>query len=128
MTDDAATDTLKSHFQDFLTFVASQCPSGFMNQVMRESTSFDWILEQLYTTYGLDVKGENFLAGNDIKIEITPTFTYNQALMLVRDFYVNSLLPKGSIFKGKKLTKDEELGPTNGREFYHRERFECVRD
>ena len=39
--DDDATDILKGHFQDFLTFVVSQCPSGFMIQVMSESTSFD---------------------------------------------------------------------------------------
>ena len=34
--DEAKTDELKSHFLDFLTFVASHCPSGFMNQVMRQ--------------------------------------------------------------------------------------------
>ena len=109
--DDEATDELKSNFQDFLTFVASHCPSGFMNQVMRELTSFDWVLEQLYSTYGLDTKGENFLAGNDIKFEFSSTFTYAQALMLMKDFYVNCLLPKGSYFKGKKLNRDEELTP-----------------
>ena len=34
--DDEATDKLKSDFQDFLTFVASHCPAGFMNEVMRD--------------------------------------------------------------------------------------------
>ena len=81
--DNAATDKIRSDLQDFLTFVASHCPSGFMNQVMRESTSFDWVLEQLYSTYGLETKGENFLAGNDIKFEFSPTFTHMQALMLI---------------------------------------------
>ena len=90
--DDEATDKLKSTFQDFLTFVASNCPSGFMEQIMRESTSFDWIIQQLNSTYGLETRGENFLAGNDIKFEISSNFTYNQALMEMKDFYVNSLL------------------------------------
>ena len=49
VTDDVATDLLKSHFQDFLTFIATYCPSSFMNQVMRESTSYNWILDQLFT-------------------------------------------------------------------------------
>ena len=109
--DDEATDALKSHFQDFLTFIASYCPSGFMNQVMRESTSFEWIIDQLHSTYGLETRGENFLTGNDIKFEFSPTFTYNQALMSMKDFYVNSLLGKNSLFKGKALNKDEELSP-----------------
>ena len=77
--DEEATDQLKANFQDFLTFIASHCPTGFMNPVMRESTSYDWIIEQLYSTFGLDTKGENFLAGNDIKFEFSHNFTYNQA-------------------------------------------------
>ena len=80
--DDEATDILKAHFQDFLTFVASYCPSGFMNEVMRESVSFNWVIEQLLSTYRLETRGENFLAGNDIKFEFSPSFTYNQALMM----------------------------------------------
>ena len=98
--DEAATETLKANFQDFLTFVATHCPSGFVNQVIRKSVSFDWILDQLYSTYGLETKGENFLAGNNIKFKFSLTFTYSQALMQIRDFYVNSLLPKNSLFKG----------------------------
>ena len=82
-----------------------------MNPVMRESTSYDWIIEQLYSMFGLDTKGENFLAGNDIKFEFSASFTYSQALMMMKDFYVNTLLPRGSTFKGKELNKDEELGP-----------------
>ena len=46
-----------------------------------------------------------------MKFEIGPGFTHNQALMMMTDFYINSQLPKGKIFKGKELTKDEELSP-----------------
>ena len=50
--DNEQTDKLRSDFEDFLTFVASYCPTGFMTQVTRESTSYEWIIEQLYTTFG----------------------------------------------------------------------------
>lgn len=104
-------DQLKSHYQDFLTFVLTNCSSGFVNQVMRESTSYEWIIDQLLATYGLETKGGNFLAGNNIKFEFSPTFTYNQALMVMRDFHVNSLLAKNTTFKGKKIPRDEQLSP-----------------
>ena len=38
--DAVPTTELKNDFLDFLTFVVTHCPSGFMNMVMRESTSF----------------------------------------------------------------------------------------
>ena len=31
--------------------------------------------------------------------------------MLMKDFYVNSLLSNGSLYKVKQLSKDEELSP-----------------
>ena len=48
---------------------------------MRKSTSFEWILDQLYETFGLQTKGENFLKGNDFKFEFNAGFTYLQAYM-----------------------------------------------
>ena len=109
--DEDKTNEVRSNLQDFLTFNASYCPSGFMNQIMRESTSFEWILDQLYETFGLQTKGENFLKGNDLKFEFNASFTYLQAYMKMKDFYVNSLLTKGKMFKGKELTSDEVLSP-----------------
>ena len=109
--DNEATEKLRSDFEDFLTFMASYCPTGFMNQIMRESTSYEWILEQLYETFGLQTKGENFLKGNDLKFEFGAGFTYMQGLMMMKDFYVNSLLAKGKMFKGKELRNDEVLTP-----------------
>ena len=91
--------------------MASHCPSGFINQVMRESTSYNWILDQVYSTFGLETKGENFLCGNDMKFEFGPGFTHNQAMMMMTDFYIISMLPKRKICKGKELTKDEEHSP-----------------
>ena len=109
--DDEATDKLKSDFQDFLTFVASHSPTNFMNRVMREATSYTWVIEQIHETYGLETKGEHFLSGNDMKFEFGSGFTYKQALMMMKDFYINALLPSGKIYKGKATVKDEELSP-----------------
>ena len=111
VTDDAATEKLRNDFLDFLTFVATHCPSGFMNMVMRESTSFTWIQKQLHATFDLETRGENFLAGNELKFEFGSGFTYQQALMMTKDFYTNSLLTKTSTFKGKPFPRDEELSP-----------------
>ena len=109
--DPVPTEKLKNDFLDFLTFVATHCPSGFMNMVMRESTSFEWILKQLHSTFDLETKGENFLAGNDLKFEFNSSFTYQQGMMQTRDFYTNSLLTKNSTYKGKPYPKEEELSP-----------------
>ena len=51
-------EELRTNFLDFLTFVATHCPSGFMTMVMRESTSFAWVIKQLQSTYDLDTRGE----------------------------------------------------------------------
>ena len=52
------TDELRRNFADFLTCVATPCPAGFMDTVMRESTSFKDIVSQIKVTYGLQSKGE----------------------------------------------------------------------
>lgn len=109
--DEEKSEQLRTNFLDFLTFVATHCPSGFMTMIMRESTSFEWIMKQLQSTYDLETRGEHFLAGNSLKFEFNATFTYQQAFMMTKDFYLNSLLGKGTLFKGKQLTKNEELTP-----------------
>ena len=58
--DDAVpTDQLWSNFLDFLTCVATYCPAGFTNTVLRESTSFKWIIKTIKATFNLETKGEN---------------------------------------------------------------------
>ena len=109
--DEDKSEELRTNLLDFLTFVATHCPSGFMTMVMRESTSFEWIMKQLQSTYDLDTRGEHFLAGNSLKFEFSASFTYHQAYMMTKDFYINSLLSKGTLFKGKPLAKNEELTP-----------------
>ena len=102
---------LRNDFANFLTCVATHCPTGFMDTVMRESTSFKTIVAQIKTTYGLDSKGEKFLSCIDIKLEFSPTFTYEQGYMTTKDFFMSAMLPNGARFKNKVLTTAETLSP-----------------
>ena len=102
---------LRNDFANFLTCVATHCPTGFMDTVMRESTSFKKIVEQIKTTYSLDSRGEKFLSIMDIKLEFLPAFTYEQGWMTVKDFCMASLLPLGATFKTKTLAEAENLSP-----------------
>ena len=57
-----ATNKLRADFQNFLTCIATYAPAGFNDTIVRESTSFTWIIDLIKTTFGLETKGENFLA------------------------------------------------------------------
>lgn len=109
--DATATAKIQADFADFLTCVATHCPTGFMDTVMRESTSFKGIVQQIKTTFGLDSKGEKFLSCIDIKLEFSEKFTYEMGYMAVKDFFMSSLLPKRATFKGKQLDTAEILSP-----------------
>ena len=110
--DNAATQRkLRKDFANFLTCLATHCPVGFMDTVLRESTSFRGIVRQIKTTFNLDAKGEKFLSIMDIKFEFSPSFTYEQGYMMIKDFCMESLLPTGTIFKARALTEPEKLSP-----------------
>ena len=102
---------LRNDFANFLTCIATHCPVGFMDTVLRESTSFRGIVQQIKTTFNLDAKGEKFLSIMDIKFEFSPTFTYEQGYMMIKDFCMESLLPTGTNFKTRPLTEPEKLSP-----------------
>ena len=110
--DNATTNTLRSDFQDFLTCVATYAPAGFSETIMRESTSFNWVIDLIKSTYGLETKGEHFLALDDLKFEFDTNFTYQQAYMTVKDFICASLIKEGAMFEGKQATAKETLSPT----------------
>ena len=105
------TNELRRNFADFLTCIATHCPVGFMDTVMRESTSFKNIVHQINVTYGLQSKGEKFLNCLDIKLEFSEKFTYEMGYMKLKDFFMSSLLPAGSTFKGRIRNADETLSP-----------------
>ena len=111
-TDDNDTNVLRADFQDFLTCVATYSPTGFGETIMRESTSFDWVIQLIQSTHGLETRGEHFLALDEMKLEYSTSFTYHQGLMKVKDFVIATMLKEGAMFEGKKLTKDEVLTPT----------------
>ena len=98
-------------FHDFITTLAANCPAGFTETVIRESTSFQWVLDHIMKTFKLTTKGESFLDGLDIKFEFDDSFTYEQAWMMIKDKYISSLLPAGSRYRGKVLRNKEVLSP-----------------
>ena len=110
--DDTASNVLRADFQDFLTCVATYSPTGFGETILRESTSFDWVIKLIQSTHGLETKGEHFLALDDMKLEYSASFTYHQGLMKVKDFVIASMIKEGAMFEGKKLTANEVLTPT----------------
>jgi len=109
--DQDATNKLRACLQNFLTCIAVNCPQGFMETVMRESTSYKWVVNKIKATYNLNTRGENFLEGNNLNFEFNKDFTYQQGWMQVKDFYSSAMLPAGSKFMGKVLDKKETLSP-----------------
>ena len=110
--DDAQTTTkLRDDFKDFIATVAANCPTGFTDTVIRESTSFQWIEDKIKTTFNLTNKGENFLDGMNMKLEYDDSFTYQQGWMMIKDKYVASLLPSGHMYMGKALPSKEVISP-----------------
>ena len=102
---------LRGHNEDFLTCVATFCPSGFYEFVIRESTSLKWIYDQILSTYNLQTKRQDVLNGSEIEFNFSDKFTYQHAYIQLKDFYMSALLPKGSIWKGMTLSTAETLSP-----------------
>ena len=107
--DAADTNKLRAAFMDFLNCIAVFSPSGFNDTIMREATSFNWIIEEIKKTYGLNTKGESFLAIDDLKFDFDASFTHQQGFMEVKDFVVASLKKKGETMDGKVLEVNEPL-------------------
>ena len=109
--DPEPTNRLIGEFHDFLTTVAANCPKNMTETVIREATSFSWIIEEIKKSYKLVTKGENFLDGLDIKFEFDESFTYRTAWMQIKDYYISSLLPVNKKWMGKTTTSKEILSP-----------------
>ena len=103
---------LRATFKDFLTCVATYSPQGFAETILRESISFQWIIDLLQRTFGLETKGEHFLALEDLKLEYGPDFTYHQGFMEVKDVVCAGLMKEGKMYEGQLLTEKEVLTPT----------------
>ena len=109
--DATETKKLRDSFKDFITAIAANCPTGFTDTVIRESTSFSWIEEKIKKTFNLTTKGESFLDGMNLKLEFNDSFTYSQGWMTVKDQYYSSLLPANSKCMGKTLQSKEVISP-----------------
>ena len=69
------TNQMRCDLTAFLTCWATYSPEGFFDSIMRESTFVQWILDQIDSTYDLQTKKENLLAGDEIKFSISLTST-----------------------------------------------------
>ena len=110
-TDPVETKKLRAAFKDFLNCMSVHCPTNFTKTVQREATSWSWIIKLIKDNYNLNTKGEQFLGGNDIKLEFDDNFTYQQGFMYIRDFYISSLPQEGTFFKTKALAADDRISP-----------------
>ena len=110
--DDATeTNKLRDSFKDFITAIAANCPTGFTDTVIRESTSFKWIEEKIKKTFNLTTRGESFLDGLNLTFKFDDSFTYSQAWMMIKDQYISSLLSEGNRYMGKIMPARETISP-----------------
>ena len=63
------TNKTRAALEDFLVCLGTYCPENFMHTVLKESTSYDWVLKRIQETFNLDTKGVRFLAGCKVKAE-----------------------------------------------------------
>ena len=103
-TDEIETNKEGTALEDFLTCLGTYCPENFMFTVIKEATSYEWVLRRIHETFQLDNRGVNFLAGEEAQ-------TFQQRFQAFHEFYSSSLLKKGELFEGKPLDKDETLTP-----------------
>ena len=110
--DDEATDTTRSNLSEFLSTLGGFCPDNFTHTVVFESTSYNWVIDRIKTTFKLETKGIGFLAGGNIKIDFGEDGqTHQQGFQAVKEFYCNSLQKGGSMYRGRALTVHETLTP-----------------
>ena len=105
------TNQMRCDLTAFLTCWATYSPEGFFDSIMRESTSVQWILDQIDITFDLQTKKENLLAGDEMTFDFSKKFTHQHAWMKLKAFYMNAMLPANSICKGKVLVAPETLSP-----------------
>ena len=106
----AATNRIRLELQELLALIGSYCPAGLFRPVTHESSSLDGILDTIKTTFNLHTHGEDLVAGYNMKFN-KATETYQQFYMQLRSFHMESLLPEGTMFKGRRTTQQEAMSP-----------------
>ena len=97
-TDEVETNKVRTALEDFLTCLGTYCPENFMFTVIKEATSYEWVLRSIHETFQLDNRGVNFLSGFKVKTESGEAAqTYQQRFQACHEFYSSSLLKKGEM-------------------------------
>ena len=111
--DKTETDNARSALTEFLVCLGTYCPENYMHTVLQESTSFQWVIDSIKTTYRLETRGLGFLGAGTLKIEFDEESgqSYQQGYQAIKESYCSSLLRKGDKWKGRILEKNETLTP-----------------
>ena len=109
--DPEKTQKLRDSFQDFLTTLAANAPTELMETILQESTSYRWVIDLIKVTFNLTTAREMFLKGDKLELNFSDTFNYQQGWMKIKNFYMTTLLPKGSTFMGTQMEQDELISP-----------------
>ena len=104
----AETATLHANFLDFIGCVANFAPTGSGGTILREATSFNWVIEDIENTHNLKSKGESFLEIEDLKLDYD-VLTHQQGFAEIKDFVCAGLIKKGQFINGKITPANERL-------------------
>ena len=80
---DEATNAARASLAEFLNILGTYAPADFMHTVVYESTSYNWVLDKIRTTFRLKTKGLGFLAAGTI-------ITFNDAVAGLHSPYLIS--------------------------------------
>ena len=113
---DTQQDLIKRRKQlsNFITIIAGCCYKDHYMSIIEQSTSFDWIWNELKSIYQITHVGKDFLNIVDIKFDpstMSATSVYNA----YRSKILENLKPRGTTLKwknGQTLTTAESLTPT----------------
>ena len=101
--DKTETDNARSALTEFLVCLGTYCPENYMHTVLQESTSFQWVIDSIKTTYRFETRGLGFLVAGTLKIEFDEESgqSYQQGYQAIEESYCSSLLRKGDKWKGR---------------------------
>ena len=121
-----ATNAARASLAEFLNILGTYAPADFMHTVVYESTSYNWVLDKIRTTFRLKTKGLGFLAAADLKFDfVEDGKTYQQCFQSIKEFYCSALLKKGDKFEGKILDKNETFTPLS-KNFIVEKWLDCI--
>ena len=53
--DEMETNKVRTALEDFLTCLGTYCPENFMFTVIKEATSYEWVLRRIHETFQLSI-------------------------------------------------------------------------